>query len=112
MKGLLRFLAGGLSLWVAAWLLDSVSLSGFGSALLGALILGLVNVTIKPLLVFFTLPATVFSFGLFLFVINAITYWIASILTPGFVIHSFWGAFFGAIITTIVSGVLNGLIKD
>lgn len=112
MKWLLRFLVGGVSLWIAAWLLDSISLSGFGSALLAAFILGLVNITIRPLLVLFTLPVTVLSFGLFLLVINAITYWIASILTPGFVIHNFWGAFLGAIVTTVISAILNGLIKD
>ncbi|RKD22622.1 hypothetical protein BEP19_10195 [Ammoniphilus oxalaticus] len=112
MKWFVRFLISGVSLWAAAWLLDSIHLSGFGAALVAAFILGLVNMTIKPLLVIFTLPVTILSFGLFLLVINAFTYWFTSLLVPGFEIYSMWGAFWGAIITTIVSSILNGMIKD
>jgi len=112
MKWIVRFIVSGVSLWIADWLIDSISLRGFGTALFAALILGLVNLTIKPLLVMFTLPATIFSFGLFLLVINAFTYWFASLFVPGFEIYSFWGAFWGAIVTTIINGILDGLLKD
>lgn len=112
MNLLLRLMLSGLSLWVADWLLDSIHLNGFGIALWAAFILGLVNMIVKPLLVFFTLPVTVVSLGLFLLVINAFTYWFASLFVPGFEIYSFWGAFWGALVTTIINGILNGLIKD
>jgi len=109
---LLRILFSGLSLWIADLLIDSISLQGFGTAVLAAIILGLVNFFIKPILVFFTLPITVLSLGLFLLIINAFTYWIASLFVPGFEIYSFWGAFWGAIVTTVVNTILNGLIRD
>lgn len=112
MKWALRFVVSGVSLWMAAWLIDSISIPGFGTALFAALILGVVNLTIKPLLVLFTLPATFLSFGLFLLVINTFTYWFASLFVPGFEIYSFWGAFWGAIVTTIINSILNGLVKD
>lgn len=109
---LLRLIVSGFSLWIADWLIDSISLKGFGTAIFAAIILGLVNLIVKPLLVLFTLPATVVSFGLFLLIINAFTYWVASLFVPGFEIYSFWGAFWGAIVTTIINGILNGLVKD
>ncbi len=109
---LLRLIVSGFSLWIADWLIDSISLKGFGTAIFAAIILGLVNLIVKPLLVLFTLPATVVSFGLFLLIINAFTYWFASLFVPGFEIYSFWGAFWGAIVTTIINGILNGLVKD
>lgn len=112
MGWLVRFLVSGVSLWLADWLIDSISLSGFGTALIAAFIIGLVNLIIKPLIVMFTLPVTIFSFGLFLLFINAFTYWFASLFVPGFDIYSFWGAFWGAIVTTIINGILNGLVKD
>ncbi|MBP1930996.1 phage holin family protein [Ammoniphilus resinae] len=112
MRFLLRILFSGLSLWIADLLIDSISLRGFGTAVLAAIILGLVNFFIKPILIFFTFPITVLSLGLFLLVINAITYWIASLFVPGFEIYSFWGAFLGAIVTSVVNALLNSLIKD
>lgn len=112
MNWLLRLLISGFSLIIADWLLASISVRGFGTALIAVLILGLVNMIVRPVLVFFTLPLTIFSFGLFLLVINAITYWFASLLVPGFDISGFWGAFWGAIVTTIVSSMLNSLVRD
>lgn len=112
MNLLLRLILSGLSLWIADWLIDSIHLQGFGTAIWAAIILGIVNLFVKPLLVLFTLPVTVFSLGLFLLIINAFTYWFASLFVPGFEIYSFWGAFWGAIVTTMINGILNGLIKD
>lgn len=112
MTWLIRLLISGFSLIIADWLLASISVRGFGTALIAVLILGLVNMIVRPVLVFFTLPLTIFSFGLFLLVINAFTYWFASLLVPGFDIAGFWGAFWGAIVTTIVSSMLNTLVRD
>jgi putative membrane protein len=112
MHWLIRLLISGLSLLVADWLLDSVQISGFGTAILAALILGIVNTLIRPILIFFTFPATIATFGLFLLVINAITYWFTSALVPGFNVYGFWGAFWGAIITSIITAILNAFVKD
>ncbi|RXT05245.1 phage holin family protein [Ammoniphilus sp. CFH 90114] len=112
MNWLIRLVLSGFSLIIADWLLASISLRGFGTALIAAFILGLVNMIVRPILVFFTLPLTIVSLGLFLLVINALTYWFTSMLVPGFEITGFWGAFFGAIVTTIVSSMLNALITE
>lgn len=110
MNMIVRFLLSGLSLYLADWLLDSIHLAGFGTALFGALILGIVNMVVRPLLVFFTLPVTFATFGLFLLIINAFSYWFASWFVPGFEITGFWGAFWGAIVTTVINALLNAVV--
>ncbi|HJV44709.1 MAG TPA: phage holin family protein [Bacillota bacterium] len=112
MHWIIRLLVSGLSLLVADLLLNSVRLSGFGTAIFAALILGIVNTIIRPILIFFTFPATIATFGLFLLVINAVTYWITSTLVPGFYVSGFWGAFWGAIITSVVTTIVNAFVKD
>lgn len=112
MNWLIRLFLTGFSLIIADWLLTGISISGFGTALIAALILGLVNMIVRPILVFFTLPLTIMSLGLFLLVINALTYWFTSALVPGFDITGFWAAFFGAILTTVVSSILNAMVRE
>jgi putative membrane protein len=109
MNWIIQLLLSGLSLWVVDWMLDSVTLQGFGTALVAAFILGLMNLVVRPILIFLTLPATVLSLGLFLFVVNALTYWLASMIVPGFEVTGFWGAFLGAIVTTIVTTVVQSI---
>jgi putative membrane protein len=74
--------------------------------------LGLVNAVVKPILVLLTLPLTIVSLGLFLFVINAITIWLAGAITPGFDVAGFLPAFLGSIVLTIVTSVLNFFFAD
>lgn len=112
MNWLIRLILSGFSLLLADWLIESISIRGFGTALIAAFILGIVNMIVRPVLVFFTLPLTVASFGLFLLIINALTYKLASALVPGFEITSFWGAFWGAILTTIISSILNSFRRN
>ena len=82
---------------------------GFGTALFAALILGIVNTFIRPVLVFFTLPISLLTLGLFTLVINALLFWLVGSLVTGFEVHGFLSAFFGAIIVSIISWVLNGI---
>lgn len=79
------------------------------SALIAALVLGLVNAIIRPILVVVTFPFTLLSLGLFLFVINAVTIWIASVLSPGFYVANFTTALVSAIVLTLVAHVLNAV---
>jgi len=98
------FAGGGL-------LCGRVSHQRFLCRLLAALVLGLVNTFIRPVLLVLTLPVTFFTLGLFILVINALAFLIASWLVPGFTVYTFWGAMAGALITSIVSWLLNGILS-
>jgi putative membrane protein len=107
MSWIMKLLLSGLSLLLVDYLLVRVEIEGIGTALVAALILGIVNTIVRPILVFLTLPVTVVSLGLFLLVINAFTYWGTSLLVPGFNVFGFWGAFWGALVTTIITSVVQ-----
>ncbi|MBM7573537.1 phage holin family protein [Aquibacillus albus] len=112
-RGLLTLVLNAVALIVVAQLFDSFYLDGFGTALLASLILAVLNVIVRPLLVILTLPITVLSLGLFLFVINAITLMITqALIGNAFVITGFGTAILAAIILSILQLILNRLIKD
>ncbi|MBU5593974.1 phage holin family protein [Amphibacillus sp. MSJ-3] len=111
--------------WILSLILDAVTLlivaeifSGFHVetfwvAILASLILSILNIIVKPILVFFTLPITIVSLGLFLFVINAITLMLTqAIMGPDFVIESFGLAIIASIFISIINLFLNKLVKD
>ncbi|TFJ93325.1 phage holin family protein [Lentibacillus salicampi] len=101
------------ALIVVAELFDSFQLDGFGTALLASVILGILNVIVKPVLVVLTLPITLLSLGLFLFVINAITLMITqAIMDDSFVIEGFGTAIIGAIVISLLTLLLNKLVND
>jgi putative membrane protein len=79
---------------------------------LAALVLGLLNAVIRPILVFLTLPITILSLGLFIFVLNGLLIWATSKLVHGFVVTGIGPAIFGAILMTVISFILNHLIKE
>lgn len=112
MKWIISLAVNTVALLAADWFLDGIFISGFLTALVAALVLGLVNTLIRPVLVMITLPLTFITLGLFIFVINALAFGLAAFLVPGFNVYSFGGAFWGAIITSLVSWVLNQLLKD
>jgi len=108
--------------WVAIWLINtaalvslpylmsSVTVSSFGAALLAALVLGLVNALIKPALILLTLPVTVLTLGLFIFVLNGLLFWLVSGIVPGFQVAGFWSAIGGALLYSVISWALSTLI--
>ncbi|MFD1739366.1 phage holin family protein [Bacillus salitolerans] len=108
MKWISSILVNSLVLIVVAGYFESFHLDGVGSAIIASIILAILNVLVKPILVILTLPVTVISLGLFLFVINAITLWMTQgIMGDSFVIESFGTA----IIAAIAISVLNLLIQ-
>lgn len=111
-KWILRIIVTGISLLIADLLLSSVAIHGIAAALWSALILGLVNAFVRPVLIVLTLPITVLSFGLFLFVINAITYWLAAAIVPGFEVYGLSGALLGSLVTSLASWVMYTLIEN
>jgi putative membrane protein len=110
MKFLLRLLLNALALMVAAYFVPGLTLSGPGAAIVAGIVLGFVNAIIKPILFLLTLPFTLITLGLFLFVLNAICLALTAAVVPGFTIAGFWSALFGALIVSIVSWVVNATI--
>ncbi len=111
MSLILIWLLQALSLMVVAYILPGVTVASFGSALIAAVILGLVNTIIYPVLAFLTIPITIVTLGLFLFVLNALMFWLAGSLFNGFQVAGFWWALAGALIYSIISGILLSLLN-
>ena len=104
---LLTWLLAALALVITANLVPGFLVKNFVAALIAAVILGLVNAIVRPILILLTLPISIVTLGLFLFVINAITLGIAGSITPGFRVTGFVPALVGSIVLTIVASVLN-----
>jgi putative membrane protein len=107
---LARLLLNAVAIMVAAWLVPGLQLSGNAAALGAGALLGLVNALVRPVLLLLTLPFTLVTLGLFIFVVNAVCLGLTAALVPGFSISGFWSAMLGALIVSIVSWVLNGLL--
>jgi putative membrane protein len=113
---LIRWLILAAAVWVAAEIVPGIHLDGLGSTLLVALILGLLNLYVRPVLFWVSLPATILTLGFFLIVLNAILLgladWIANIDSSiRFHVDGIWAALFGAVIISFVSFILNRFIK-
>jgi putative membrane protein len=111
MRLLLTWLINALALLALPYLFRSIHVETFVTALIAALVLGLINTLIRPLLVLLTLPVTLLTLGLFIFVINGLLFWLAgSGFIPGFRVDGFWAAVFGAIVYSIISWALSSLL--
>jgi len=108
---LLVWILNAVALLAVAYLLPGITVASFGSALWAALILGLVNMLVKPVLILLTLPITIVTLGLFLFVINALLFWFVGSMLTGFKVNGFWWAVIGAIVYSLISGFLTNLIS-
>jgi putative membrane protein len=95
-----------------AYVLPGIVVASFGSAMLAALVLGLINMLVKPVLILLTLPITVVTLGLFLLVLNALMFWMAGSMLKGFQVNGFWWAVGGAILYSLISGFLSNLINQ
>ncbi len=109
-KLLLIWLINAGALLALPFLFDSIQISSFFAALIVALVLGLVNAIIRPVLVLLTLPVTVLTLGLFILVINALLFWFVASFVEGFTVSGFWSAFFGAIVYALISWALSALL--
>ena len=113
MRLLITWLINAVALMALPFLMSSVVVTNFTTALIAALVLGLVNTLIRPILVLLTLPVTVVSLGLFILVINAFLFWMVSHWIEGFEVAGFWSAFLAAILYSIISWALSTLLlKD
>ena len=112
MKLLIKWICYALAIVFIAWLLPGIEVSDFISALLVAVVLGLINVFLKPLLFIITLPINIITLGLFSLIINAFLLWLAGYVSPGFEVDGFWSALFGSIILSVLSTAINSMSKD
>jgi putative membrane protein len=107
---IVHWLLSALSLLLVAHLVPGFQVRGFGTALIAAVVIGLVNATLGFVLKILTLPLTIVTFGSFLLVINAIMLKLAAALVPGFEVYGFLPALLGAIILSVISLVLRSLV--
>jgi putative membrane protein len=115
MKGLLiRWIVTALALWLTATLVPSlVTIRSASAAIIAAVVLGLVNAIVRPILLLLTLPFTIVTLGLFIFILNAAMFGLAALLAgPGFQVHGFFGALVGSLLVSLISLVLNMIIGD
>jgi putative membrane protein len=110
LKLALVWLINALSLLTVAYVMPGISVASFGTAMVAAVVLGLVNAFLRPILILLTLPATVLTLGLFIFVINGLLFWLVGSHLQGFSVSGFWPAFFGAMVYSIVSWALASVI--
>src|ERR1700730_15494643 len=110
MSVLLTWLINALALLIITYLVPSIHIRSFGTALIVAIVLGLINTFLRPLLVLPTLPVTILPLGLFILAVNALCLWLCASLLKGFEVSGFWSAFFGSILYSIVSWLLSALI--
>jgi putative membrane protein len=112
MKTLFKILLTAVAVVLIANLLPGVQIQNFTNAILVAIVLGILRVTVKPLLIFFTLPATIVTFGLFLLVINAVIILLAAHFVGGFAVAGFWTALLFSLLLSLFQSILFSLLKE
>lgn len=111
MKLIVKWLLSAAALLCVAYLYQGVSVSSFGAALVAAFVIGLFNMVLRPVLVVLTLPVTLVTLGLFLFVINALMFWSAAGALDGFHVRSFSAALLGSLIYSVFGIVIDSAVE-
>ena len=112
MKLLIGWLLNALALLAVAYFVPDIHVSSFMSALIAAAVIGLANMLIKPILLILTLPVTIITLGLFIFVINGLLFWLAGYFLQGFDVKTLVAGIIGAIIYSIISWILSAVLVD
>ncbi|MBC7470963.1 MAG: phage holin family protein [Ramlibacter sp.] len=111
MKLLLRWLLSAAALLLVAYVYQGVEVTSFTAALIAAFVIGLLNAVVRPVLVLLTLPVTVLTLGLFLFVINALMFWAAASVLDGFQVRGFTAALIGSLIYSLIGMVIESALE-
>lgn len=109
-KFILHIVLTAVALLVVGNLVSGIDINGIGYALVAAVILGVVNAFVRPVMVVLTLPLTIVTLGLFLLVVNALMLWLASALVPGFYVSGFFPALLGSLLLTILNLLIARLV--
>lgn len=107
---LVRWILNAAALMLVAYLYPGVQVASLGAALLAAVVLGLVNAVIRPILLALTLPVTILTLGLFIFVINALMFWLVAEIVGGFQVAGFWAALVGSILYSLITLVTSWIV--
>ena len=110
MRFVLTLLINAVALIALPYVFSSINVDTFLTALIVALVLGLINTLIRPILILLTLPVTILTLGLFIFVINGLLFWAVGSFMPGFHVDGFWSGVFGAIVYSLISWALSSLL--
>ncbi|RZJ02255.1 MAG: phage holin family protein [Rubrivivax sp.] len=112
MRLILKWLLSAAALLTVAYIYSGVEVKSFGSALIAAVVIGLLNIIVRPILVVLTLPVTVVTLGLFLFVINALMFWAAArLMGDGFGVTGFGAALIGSLIYSVLTIVIDSALE-
>lgn len=112
MKLLIGWLLNALALLGVAYFVPGIAVSNFTAALIAAAVIGLVNMLIKPILLILTLPVTIITLGLFIFVINGILFWLVGNFLDGFDVKTLMAGIIGAIVYSVISWILSAIVID
>lgn len=112
MNLIIKLLLNAVAVFILAHLLSGVNVDGYIGALIVAVVLSILNLLVKPILVIFTLPATILTLGLFLLVINAVIILLADKLIAGFAVANFWWALIFSVLLSILQSILHSLLKE
>ena len=107
---LLVWVINAVALLALPYVFSGIHVASFTNAMVAALVLGLINALIRPILILLTLPATILTLGLFIFVINGLLFWWVGSFISGFHVNGFWAGVFGAIVYSVISWVLSALL--
>jgi len=110
MRLLLVWIINALSLLALPYLFSGIQVKSFYTAMVVALLLGLINAVVRPILVLLTLPLTILTLGLFILVLNGLLFWFVASFVDGFAVSGFWTALLGAIAYSVISWACNSLI--
>ena len=111
MSLIINLILSSLAVYFTAWLLPGISVKGYGTAIVVAIVLGVLNAILKPVLQFISFPITILTLGLFLLVINTVIILLTSALVDSFQVKNFWWALLFSIIVSFVTSILESIIK-
>ncbi len=110
MRFILAWIINAIALFVLPYVFPWVTVKDGTTAIIAALVLGLINTLIRPILVLLTLPVTLITLGLFIFIVNGFLFWAVAHWVDGFQVTGFWAAVFGAIVYSIISWALSSIL--
>ena len=108
---LVHWLVIAIALWVTAYILPGVTFESTPALAIAAIVLGLINAVIRPILTILTLPITILTLGLFYLLVNGFTFLLAAKVVPGFAVAGFWWAVLGALLVSVVSAFIGTFVK-
>ncbi|MCG6947410.1 MAG: phage holin family protein [Acidobacteria bacterium] len=108
---LIHWLVIALALWVTAFIVPGVTIESTTALAIAAIVLGLVNALVRPILTILTFPITILTLGLFYLLVNGFTFFLATKVVPGFAVSSYWWAVLGALVVSLVSAFVGSFVK-